>query len=71
MLCFFFWGEKKQRVPEEMYEVLEEAEIRPPKPGSDVPQTLQDFVAEMKRNRSDAKAFALRLKEMVGNTVTL
>ncbi|XP_074569106.1 putative galacturonosyltransferase 12 [Curcuma longa] len=59
------WRLESVRVPEEMYEVLEEAEIRPPKPGSDVPQTLQDFVTEMKRNRSDAKAFALRLKEMV------
>lgn len=48
-----------------MYEVFEETEIKQPKPGSDVPQTLEDFVAEMKSERSDAKAFALRLKEMV------
>lgn len=56
---------KKQSVPEEMYEVFEETEIEQPKPGSDVPQTLGDFVAEMKNKRSDAKVFALRLKEMV------
>ncbi|KAG6480586.1 hypothetical protein ZIOFF_057170 [Zingiber officinale] len=52
-----------------MYEVFEETEIEQPKPGSDVPQTLDDFVAEMKSERSDAKAFALRLKEMVAVAV--
>ncbi|XP_074589272.1 putative galacturonosyltransferase 12 [Curcuma longa] len=59
------WRLDSSRVPEEMYEVFEETEIKQPKPGSDVPQTLEDFVAEMKSERSDAKAFALRLKEMV------
>lgn len=32
---------------------------------SEIPQTLEDFVAEMKDTRPDAKTFASRLKAMV------
>lgn len=32
---------------------------------SDVPQTLEDFMAEIKKSKSDAKTFALKLREMV------
>ncbi|CAL9091335.1 unnamed protein product [Musa acuminata var. zebrina] len=59
------------RVPEEIYQVLEEAEIQEAMPRADVPQTLEAFVAEMKSNRSDAKTFALRLKAMVSTSKAL
>ncbi|XP_010931276.1 probable galacturonosyltransferase 12 [Elaeis guineensis] len=61
------WGRRLEstKVPEEIYRVLEEGEIEEPEPGSDIPQTLEDFVAEMKNNISDAKTFALRLKAMI------
>ncbi|XP_030542807.1 probable galacturonosyltransferase 12 [Rhodamnia argentea] len=53
-------------VPEVIYQILDtpvsEDELRGK---SKIPQTLEDFVAEMKESRSDAKAFALRLREMV------
>ncbi|RWW52267.1 hypothetical protein BHE74_00041323, partial [Ensete ventricosum] len=55
-------------VPEEIYQVLEEAENQEAMPRADVPQTLEAFVAEMKSNRSDAKTFALRLKAMVSTS---
>lgn len=56
-----------QKVPDEIYRVLEEGGdeeellIEP----DTTPQTLEDFISEMKSNRSDAKTFALRLKAMV------
>ncbi|KAA8526935.1 hypothetical protein F0562_008836 [Nyssa sinensis] len=54
-------------VPEVIYQVLEEPlspdEIQG---GPDqVPQSLEEFVAEMKNGRSDAKAFAVKLKSMI------
>ena len=53
-------------VPEEIYRVLEEGGSEAVKSStSDVPQSLEEFVAEMKSNRSDAKTFALRLRAMV------
>lgn len=56
-----------QTVPEEIYRVLEGAETDDPTAaGSDVPQTLEEFIAEMKSDRTDAKTFALRLRAMVG-----
>ncbi|KAF5948776.1 hypothetical protein HYC85_014733 [Camellia sinensis] len=55
-------------VPQVVYQVLEapvseEEQIR----GTDelIPQTLEDFVAEMKDTRPDARTFAIRLKAMV------
>ncbi|OAY70478.1 putative galacturonosyltransferase 12 [Ananas comosus] len=55
------------KIPEEIYQILEEAKIDELSPqGWDVPQTLDEFIAEMKsNNRSDAKTFALRLKAMI------
>lgn len=35
------------------------------KEAADIPQSLEDFVAEMKDTRSDAKTFATKLKSMV------
>ncbi|CAL9758674.1 unnamed protein product [Musa acuminata subsp. burmannicoides] len=52
-------------VPEEIYRVLEGAEPDEPTAGSDVPQTLEEFIEEMKSDRTDAKTFALRLRAMV------
>ncbi|KAL2476235.1 putative galacturonosyltransferase 12 [Abeliophyllum distichum] len=51
-------------VPEVIYQVLEDnqSEIQL---GPEIPQTLEDFVAEMKDGRSDAKTFAVKLKAMV------
>ncbi|CAK9150294.1 unnamed protein product [Ilex paraguariensis] len=53
-------------VPEVIYQVLEEPvkqdEIQR---GPEVPQSLEEFVAEMKDSRSDAQNFAIRLKAMV------
>lgn len=53
-------------VPEVIYHVLEEPvnqdELRA---GAEIPQTLEDFMAEIRDSRPDAKAFALKLKAMV------
>ncbi|KAJ8622198.1 hypothetical protein MRB53_030727 [Persea americana] len=62
------WGRRHESamVPEEIYRVLEEGGSEAVKSStSDVPQSLEEFVAEMKSNRSDAKTFALRLRAMV------
>lgn len=49
-----------------IYQVLNEPVSKDEVQGkTDVPQTLEEFMAEMKESRSDAKAFALRLREMV------
>ncbi|KAK4439845.1 putative galacturonosyltransferase 12 [Sesamum alatum] len=53
-------------VPEVIYQVLEEpvdqSEVQL---GPEIPQTLEDFIAEMKDERPDAKTFAVKLKAMV------
>ncbi|CAH2080629.1 unnamed protein product [Thlaspi arvense] len=53
-------------VPQVIYQVLEEPlsedEVEA---DTDVPQTLEDFIAEMKNARPDARTFAVRLKSMV------
>ncbi|EYU19206.1 hypothetical protein ABFS82_13G173600 [Erythranthe guttata] len=53
-------------VPEVIYQVLEEpvtqGEIQT---GPEIPQTMEDFVAEIKDERPDAKTFAVKLKAMV------
>jgi len=49
-----------------IYQVLEEPISKDELQGrSDVPQTLEDFMAEIKRSKSDAKTFAIKLREMV------
>lgn len=49
-----------------IYQILDEPisedEIEPK---SDIPQTLQDFMADIKQATPDAKAFALKLRQMV------
>ncbi|VYS70357.1 unnamed protein product [Arabidopsis thaliana] len=53
-------------VPEAMYQVLEQPLSEQELKGrSDIPQTLQDFMSEVKRSKSDAREFAQKLKEMV------
>jgi hypothetical protein len=54
------------KVPEVIYQVLEEPISKDELKGrSDVPQTLEDFMAEIKTGKSDAKTFAIKLREMV------
>lgn len=54
------------QVPEVMYQVLEEsADQNDQKSGDKIPQTLEDFIAEVKDERPDAKTFAVKLKSMV------
>ncbi|KAL0926682.1 hypothetical protein M5K25_002927 [Dendrobium thyrsiflorum] len=53
------------KVPEEIYRILEEAEVKIPRFGSDAPDSLEEFLAEMRSSKSDAKTFALRLKALV------
>lgn len=49
-----------------IYRILEEPISKDELKGrSDVPQTLEDFMAEIKKTKSDAKAFAVKLREMV------
>uniref|UniRef100_M4E1T9 Hexosyltransferase n=1 Tax=Brassica campestris TaxID=3711 RepID=M4E1T9_BRACM len=53
-------------VPEAMYQVLEQPLSEEELKGrSDIPQTLEDFMSEVKRSKSDAREFAQKLKEMV------
>ncbi|KAL0443432.1 UNVERIFIED_CONTAM: putative galacturonosyltransferase 12 [Sesamum latifolium] len=56
----------ESNVPEVIYQVLEEhvdqSEVQL---GPEIPQTLEDFIAEMKDQRPDAKTFAVKLKAMV------
>ncbi|XP_042483166.1 probable galacturonosyltransferase 12 isoform X1 [Macadamia integrifolia] len=57
---------ESMKVPEEMYRILEErGEEEDIQGRSDVPQSLEEFVAEMKSNQSDVKTFAVKLKAMV------
>lgn len=49
-----------------IYQVLDEPISKDELQGkSDVPQTLEDFMAEIKKSKSDAKTFAIKLREMV------
>ncbi|KAK6157155.1 hypothetical protein DH2020_011403 [Rehmannia glutinosa] len=53
-------------VPEVIYQVLEEpvnqSEVQE---GPEIPQTMEDFIAEMKDERPNARTFAVKLKAMV------
>lgn len=54
------------QVPEVIYQVLEDpANENEIQSVLEIPQTLEDFIAEMKDERPDAKTFALKLKSMV------
>ncbi|KAL5978162.1 hypothetical protein ACLOJK_029279 [Asimina triloba] len=62
------WGKRLEpTVPDEIYRILEDGEEADEKiaSASEIPQSLEEFVAEMRSNRSDAKTFALKLKAMV------
>lgn len=62
------WGRRVEQnsVPEEMLRALgEKTQQIEQGSGVDVPQSLEDLVAETKSNRSDAKTFALKLKALV------
>lgn len=49
-----------------MYHVLEEPLSQEELKGrSDIPQSLEEFMAEMKETKTDAKTFAVKLREMV------
>ncbi|CAI0380158.1 unnamed protein product [Linum tenue] len=55
-----------QSVPEVMYKVLEQPIDKEELQGrTDIPQTLEEFMAEVKDSRFDARTFALKLREMV------
>ncbi|OMO80562.1 Glycosyl transferase, family 8 [Corchorus capsularis] len=56
----------ESNVPEVMYQVLNQPVRKDEVQGkTDVPQTLEEFMAEMRDIKSDARTFALRLREMV------
>ncbi|KAG8386194.1 hypothetical protein BUALT_Bualt03G0123600 [Buddleja alternifolia] len=53
-------------VPEVIYQVLEEpVDEGEVEPGQDIPQTMEEFIAQMKDEQPDAKTFAVKLKSMV------
>lgn len=62
-LCICFL----QKVPEVIYQVLEETpSLNEIKGDVEIPQTLEEFVAELKEESvSDAKTFAVKLRAMV------
>lgn len=54
------------QVPEVIYQVLEEqVDQNDQKSDDEIPQTLEEFVAEVKNDQPDAKTFAIKLKSMV------
>ncbi|KAE8733274.1 putative galacturonosyltransferase 12 [Hibiscus syriacus] len=56
----------ESNVPEVMYQILDEPVSKDEVQGkTDVPQTLQEFMSEMKQSILDAKTFALKLREMI------
>ncbi|GMJ11494.1 IRREGULAR XYLEM 8, galacturonosyltransferase 12 [Hibiscus trionum] len=57
----------QSNVPEVIYRILDEPVSEDEVQGkSDIPQTLQDFMAEIKESsKSDAKSFALKLRQMI------
>ncbi|KAL5730980.1 putative galacturonosyltransferase 12 [Ranunculus cassubicifolius] len=58
------WGRRlESMVPDEVYQILEQTGFH--EEGSVAPQSLEEFVAEMRSSRSDMKTFAVKLKAMV------
>ncbi|KAL8144376.1 hypothetical protein V2J09_017408 [Rumex salicifolius] len=51
-------------VPEVMYQVLEEPS-QTKESEAEIPQSLEEFVTQMKHDKPDAKTFAIKLKSMV------
>ncbi|TQD95775.1 hypothetical protein C1H46_018614 [Malus baccata] len=59
-------GRTESRVPEVIYQILEEPIGKHELQGrSDIPQTLDEFMVEIKDGKSDAMTFAVKLREMV------
>lgn len=55
-----------EKVPEVMYQILDEPASKDEIQGrDDIPQTLEEFMAEVKESRADARAFATKLRAMV------
>ncbi|PQQ16201.1 putative galacturonosyltransferase 12 [Prunus yedoensis var. nudiflora] len=53
-------------VPEVIYQILEEPIGKDELQGrSDIPQSLDEFMAEIKEGKSDARTFAVKLRDMV------
>lgn len=49
-----------------IYQILEEPMSKDELKGrSDIPQTLEEFMADMKESKPDAKTFAIKLRDMV------
>lgn len=63
------------KVPEVIYQILEDSSSKydiTEGSEADIPQTLEDFVSSLKgNNRPDAKTFAIKLKSMVINWLSL
>ncbi|PIA58504.1 hypothetical protein AQUCO_00500444v1 [Aquilegia coerulea] len=58
------WGRRlDSMVPDDIYKILEDNRSQDEE--TEVPQSLEEFVAEMRSNKSDLKTFALKLKAMV------
>ncbi|KAL0549995.1 hypothetical protein IC582_014490 [Cucumis melo] len=55
------------KVPDVMYQILDKTMSKDELQGrlDNIPQTLEDFMAEIKEIKPDAKTFALKLREMV------
>ena len=55
------------QVPDVMYQILDKPMSKDELQGrlDNIPQTLEDFMAEIKESKPDAKTFALKLREMV------
>lgn len=52
-----------------MYQVLEKPIGKDELKGrTDIPQTLEEFMSEVKESRADAKSFAVKLRDMVSFT---
>ncbi|GAA0157255.1 hypothetical protein Leryth_010114 [Lithospermum erythrorhizon] len=58
---------KKSTVPDMIYQILEEPvnQDNNVQGGNEIPQTLEDFLAEMRESSSDAKIFAIKLRAMI------
>lgn len=60
------------QVPDVMYQILDKPMSKDELQGrlDNIPQTLEDFMAEIKERKPDAKNFALKLREMVLSLVS-
>ncbi|KAM1041450.1 hypothetical protein ACFX13_031375 [Malus domestica] len=59
-------GRRESRVPEVIYQILEEPIGKHELQGrSDIPQSLDEFMVEIKDGKFDARTFAVKLREMV------